>query len=494
MLYYLLAPTYFQRPAVAKLICRVLGAACVAVPAAWAQPAAPAQRAASTCTAQPSYPLPTEPARLQALADRLESLATDPACLRDAQFHAWRGAVLLALGRPVEAVEPLERALMADPDLPGAQLDLAQALAIQGDTQSAVMLLEAVRARPDIDGPLRVAIDAQVAALTGPPLPAAAEGDRWYSRWRVTTYAGADSNLNNAPSDSTITLTFSKGDPTLSDLTLPLDPSSQPRSGGAMLAFVQWQGVRPVGESLWVVQAEVRGRHTAEPATRYQQLDLATAWLQAPSAQSQWVARTSLSSLRFANVTISHALRASLQREFPSLPGTGWSLLDATAGCKPTLAGELEQRRYPSQVSLNGLYAGAAAGLLCRPGNGAASGTSFFNVEARLGQERPSDEARAGGTYRRGELRAQWERRAFANGLMGVQWISTFQSDTEPYSILLGNIPRHVARHSLQLDASWPLGGNLSLVANAEAASQQSNISAFDSRQRSVYLGLRWEK
>ena len=80
-----------------------------------------------------------------------------------------------------------------------------------------------------------------------------------------------------------------------------------------------------------------------------------------------------------------------------------------------------------------------------------------------------------------------------AVGRLGLQWTTTRQIDRQPFSVLLGNLPRHTSRHLLQVEASWPLRAGLSLVGSAEAALQRSNLDAFESRQRSVYLGLRWE-
>ena len=54
-------------------------------------------------------------------------------------------------------------------------------------------------------------------------------------------------------------------------------------------------------------------------------------------------------------------------------------------------------------------------------------------------------------------------------------------------------MPRSTTRHVLQLEASWPLTESLALVANAEISRQSSNLAVFDARQRSVYMGLRWE-
>ena len=40
---------------------------------------------------QPQYPLPKPIAELRQLSERLENAAQTPGCLKDANFHAWRG-------------------------------------------------------------------------------------------------------------------------------------------------------------------------------------------------------------------------------------------------------------------------------------------------------------------------------------------------------------------------------------------------------------------
>jgi hypothetical protein len=479
----------------------MLWAAALVVPAAWGQEigrqeAQPAER----CPLQAEYPLPADLPSLRALADSQQVSAGEPGCLKSATFHAWRGATLLALGRYDEAVEPLERALLQDPDLPGAQLDLAQALAAQGDSASAVAFLTSLRQRADLPRTIGTAIDRQLGGLLLPDLlrKGAALASDWQSRWQFSTLAGVDSNLNNAPASSEITLTFPQG-----NITLPLDPSSQPRRGKAFLGVAQWQGLRPQGESLWVLQAELRARQTAELDTSYQQADLAASWLQAPAAPTQWVGRVATGYLRYAGAGLLQATRTSIQYQWDALGATAaawWP--DRFAGCRPAASLELEHRRYPSSRALDGVYQGGAFGLLCRGSGqqltrernaGSASSQSFYSIQARMGDERPIHDERPGGSYRRAELKAQWEGPLFASGRFGVQWTSTRQIDRQPFSILLGNLPRHTSRHLLQLEASWPVAAGLSVVGSAEAALQRSNLAAFESRQRSLYVGLRWE-
>jgi len=469
---------------------------------AWGQavPVAPPVALAESCPLKPRYPLPSDPAALRALADRQSSVANERACLKSATFHAWRGATLLALGQAAEAVEPLERALLEDPDLPGAQLDLAQALAMQGDSASARTMLASLRQRGDLPAPIALAIDRQLLVLRPAPVDnGALRQGQWQHRWQLSSLAGADSNLNNAPANSEITLTFPQG-----DVTLPLAAASLPRRGAAMLAAVQWQGLRPHGDALWLLQADLRARHTADYGTRYQQLDLAASWLQAPTAPRQWVARLATSRLQYGGSGVLQTSRALLQYQWDSLGHIGDpdALPAGLAGCRPVAAAELEHRGYPFSRGLDGMYRGAALGFLCR-GNGrhlrpnraenGGSPQSFYSVQARLGSDRPAQDARPGGAYRRAEIRAQWDGPLWAVGRLGVQWTTARQADHEPYSVLLGNLPRRTTRHILGVEASWPIGRGLSVVGNAEAALQRSNLPAFESRQRSVYLGLRWE-
>ncbi|MDP3619277.1 MAG: hypothetical protein Q8R63_05735 [Ramlibacter sp.] len=452
------------------------------------------------CPAQPVYPLPVGPSQLRELADRLDALAIHRACLPDAVFHAWRGAVLVALGRAAEAVEALERALLLNPDLPGATLDLAQALALQGDQASATALLAPLRDRPDLPPAIRDAIDRRTVAITQQAAVSAPDnGNGWQSRWQIATMGGTDTNLNNAPSGSEITLTLPQG-----NVTLPLDPAGAPRKGPAILNTALWQGLKAHGDAVWVLQGDLRTRHTGESATSYQQADISASWLQFPAAPRQWVARTSASYLRFGGQTLLQAYRASLQHQWESLPLPLMpTALEGIWSCRPSVALEWEHRRYPSSASLDGQLTGFAAGLLCRADRERtdevrSAGIGFLpdgnlNLQLRTGSDRPSDAGRAGGTYRKSEARAQYEAPVLSKGRLGVQLSTTVQTDSEPYSPLLGNVPRKVRRSGLQIDGSWPVEGGLSLIGAFEASRQRSNLSIFQSNQRSLYLGLRWE-
>jgi predicted Zn-dependent protease len=76
------------------------------------------------------------------------SQTTADPCDEQAICQAQKGAQLLAQGRVEEAAIGLEKALLLDPNLPGAQLDYAQALAQIGLKGSAsAMLADVLKAR-----------------------------------------------------------------------------------------------------------------------------------------------------------------------------------------------------------------------------------------------------------------------------------------------------------------------------------------------------------
>lgn len=396
----------------------------------------------------------------------------------------------MALGDSAAAIEPLERALLERPDLPSAQLDLALALAATGDVAAAAALLDQLRGRTDLPPAVRAGLERQ-AELMARAAPSAS----WRHRWQLSSLLGVDSNLNNAPSVAELTLTLPQG-----NVTLPLASTSLPKQGAAMLDSVQWQGLRTSGPSLWLLQGELRARLTGDSATGYQQGDLAATWLQAPEAARQWVGRLSFTHLRFGGRALVQSGKGSLQYQWPRLgtavPGLRFARL---ANCRPAAGLELEGRRYPSSRELDGSYAGAAAALLCASGVGPAA--AFFNLQLRTGYDRPRDDTRPGGSEVRSEFRAQWDTPVpspwpgvLGPGRLGLQWSTTYQADAGGYSVLLeNNAARRITRNALQTEASFALGGGLSAVANVEISNQRSNLAAFGARQRSLYLGLRWE-
>ena len=485
--------TLTRAPRTAWLACLLL--ALFSNPAAQAQaaPPAPLPRPAATCPASPVYPLPVGAPALQDLLTQINALT--PLCLQNAPFYAWRGAVLLALRQPAAAAEALERALLLDPNLPGAQLDYVDALLGVGDTASARGLLAQVAQRTDLPANLRPLLERELAA---------SDPNAWRTRWVLSTAQGIDSNLNNAPAASELTLTFPQG-----PLTLPLLESSRPQRGSANLSSVQWQGAKPVGSQLWLLQAELRNRHTADSATRYQQADLSASWLQAPDAPRQWVVRTGLTRVDFGGQALLQGARLSALHQWqpmatPVLTGaTGQGGNEPASGasaCRPSAGAEAEARRYPSSPELNGRYTGLLAAVNCSmtdvPGSPALFTQQLLGLQLRAGTDQPSGASRPGGSIHRAEIRATWEARlgAFKTS---TDYSFTRQIDATGYSPLLAdNLARRISRHSLRVELARALPEgwlrNAEGFVSLEVNRQSSNLAAFDSRQKALYTGLRW--
>jgi tetratricopeptide (TPR) repeat protein len=221
-------------------------------PSAWAQAACPAAAVWQ-----------------QASLERLSQWAE--ACNESAFFHAHWGAVLLAQGQTEAAAVALEKALLLNPDLPGAQLDYAQALAQIGLKGSARAMLKEVLQRPDIQPTLKAQLlPAQTASAGALAL------DWQWSSLLQSSY-GHESNLNSATYTDTLTLYLSNG-----PVTLGLSDNVKPMSGNALKSSAALQGsLKGLGShvlSLNVAFANKAGaaseggnNQTAEGAIRYSQ-------------------------------------------------------------------------------------------------------------------------------------------------------------------------------------------------------------------------------
>ena len=426
--------------------------------------------------------------------EQLDAVALN--CLKSPAYFRQRGHLETALNLGEAAVDSFEKALMLAPDHAGTQVDYVQALIVTGDEASARDLLKQLLARDDVPVNLRPGLErqaAQLAAAAAPPtVVAAAEPERWRQRVTLNQSFGYDTNLNNAFSLSSLVLTGPQG-----NVELEVDPSSRAQKGGTASSGLQWIGLRPAGESLWVAQADVRNRHTASEQLRYAQGDLALTWLQAPEAARQWIVRAASSNVwRAGSPLYSSRLASGLYQ---------WS----GALCRPVAGVEVESRRYPQAQILNGGYNGLALSAQC-PLNGSANvsasngptdtgnnnGIGGIGFGLRLGTDRPYDELRAGGTQKAVELRARWQAQ-WAPAKLQVEYVWQRQVDQNGYSPLLASdAVRRLTRSSLRFEASTPLSvsstGSLQLYGTLDFGRQQSNIEIFNVLQTAFTIGLRW--
>lgn len=442
----------------------------------------------------------------QQLQQRLAELdaQTEP-CLDNPRFHAQRGAVLQMLAQPAAAVEALERSLLLDPEQPGTQLDYALALRDAGDYPSAHALLQQISQRTDLPPGLQPVLQSQLEATLTKPAGA------WQQRLKLSSAVGTDSNLNNATSESQLTLTFPEG-----NLTLPLADASRAQGGSALVNALQYQAVKPVGEQLWVVQAELRTRNASLPTTNYQQLDLAAQWLQAPEAPSQWQARVGYGSLRLGGTQLQQSTRAGVVHQWKA------QVPQLRALCRPLVGLELDRRHYPTIDQLDGLYTGLVLSLACdanddsntsqtnqasqassagispaNPANAPSFSLPKFSLQLRSGQDRAASALRPGGNNTSTELRTSASSRLAGFDLTAdYGWLR--QKDATGYSPLLAsNAIRSSTRHTLRLELARQLPASVlagaQWFASFEATRQASSLAAFASQGQAFYSGLRWD-
>lgn len=409
-------------------------------------------------------------------------------CLRSASYWAWRGALELQLEQIQAAQESLERALMLEPDLPGAQLDYAQVLVTLGDLGAAAALLAEVSERPDLSPALAQRLQPLILALstenlseklTAAPTAATHRGTQQqaaprYTRWRISSALGYDNNLNNAPAANQLSLSFDQG-----DLVLPLEESQRARAGASWLTNLHWQQLRPRSDgALWLLQAQVQQRLSSAPSSHYTHSHISAAWLQNPQAARQWQAQIAWRHLQFGGQSWLQGLEASTQHQ--------WQLASTRPECRAGAGAEFQQRNYPSSTRLNGLYGGAALSLHC----------PTHSVQLRLGQDWANDSQRPGGHQQRVGLQwnAHWQRGVW---LIDAAYDWSHQSDSKGYSPLFdNNRRRHSQRHSAQITLARQLGahseGGAQAFIQLGVQRQNSNLEAFTQRQASVHTGLRW--
>ena len=458
---------------------------------------APSRSYSPSSASQSAAAFQTQLQQSLAQLDRVSEL-----CLDNPRFHAQRGLVLQLMGQSAAAVESLERALLLEPDQPGTQLDYALALRDAGDTTSAQALLQQISQRPDLPVGLQPVLQGQLVALQSLPKSA------WDQSLKVSVAAGVDSNLNNATSDNQLTLTFPSG-----DVSLQLADASRAQRGSALMTALQYQGIKRVNNSLWVLQAELRNRNTRSADTGYQQLDVGAQWLQAPDSPSQWQARLGYSNLRFGGAELLHSVRTALVHQW-QMP---WPA--AQSICKPQVGVEADFRQYPINRLLDGSYRGLLLSLTCdtaQPSPAAPAksesgdvlfgnpdaGSPRFSLQLRQGQDRATSELRPGGNNTATDLRSAVYGRLQLPRVPVLDWVAEYswvqQQDSMGYSPLLGNnalrkSTRQVVRLELarQLPASI-LGGPRWFV-SAELSQQASNLNAFSAKGRSLNSGFRWD-
>ena len=434
----------------------------------------------------------------------LSQTTADP-CDEQAACQAQRGSQHLAQGRVEEAAVALEKALLLDPNLPGAQLDYAQALALIGLKGSARAMLADVLQRPDIQPGLK-------AKLVGAqPLTSDTAQTNLQAPWQWSKLAqaavGHETNLNSATFTDSLTLMLSNG-----PVTIGLSDSAKPVAGPASKTLLAVQGATRAGSGLLALGELSVGatlshknalqkdsltgikpdrNQTAEAVAKYSLPMIAGMasgqWQFSAAATQFWLGSSS------AYLDTGFNVKFNWDRTFEPAYQGFLGLEGQSCALAPSI-GQTRQS-FPLSGSLDGVYAFARMELLCK----------VQSQESQMvlgsGSDKAKEANRPGGDKKRMDLLLRHER------LMSMSWspwkqVQTGQlsawlrfaksADAQIYSELLGDLKTTTHRADwgvgfwVPLDKSWTAGLNL------EATSQRSNNTLFNLRNLGIYLGLRW--
>ena len=408
---------------------------------------------------------PVQPPPLAAEQQRaLDALSgLDEVCSTRPDYFAWQGSLWLTLHHPQKAANALEKALLLNPDLAGAQLDYAQALAELGEAHSARQLVETVIERPDIPPALHDWLSSRMGQLGG---------SAWQGTWMVQALLGAESNLNSAPATNFLILTLPGG-----NVPVLLGASERPSAGMANLDTVAGEASRPLGPGRLTVTGEATVRASpGNTSNNLQWMDGAVTWGQ-PVLGGEVAVRAAATRLWMGGAELydENDLRLFMERPLP------WR----EDSCRYGLGGEYSARSYPVSPALDGRYRGGLLGLSCQ------QDTTRISAIGQWGVDQAQDPQRLGGDQQRDDFFLMASH-PLSLGLviLSGQW-SRLQ-DQEAYSSLLGGVPRQILRRSGRLQYEHPISGALTALGYFEKTSQNSNIDLFGLENRALYLGLRW--
>ena len=440
-------------------------------------PVAYAQGVQQPISAAPSKPMQQCPSANLWSNLSLEQLANlAEACDENAFFHAFRGAQLLAVGQTEAAAVVLEKALLINPDLPGAQLDFAQALAQIGLKGSARAILNEVLQRPDIQPELKNQLTKAQSLQTLPS---------WQWQTLAQTSYGHESNLNSATYTDSLTLYLSNG-----PVTLGLTDNAKPASGGAFKSSVAVQGAMRLGgaQELSVSAAmnnkagaaSVGGNNrTAEGALKYSLPILAG------NASGVW--QVALGGTQFWLASQTAYTDQAAQLKF------SWDTLGAACKLAPSV-GAIEQK-FPQAPTLNGTYAYARMDWVCSTSKNHETHFAFGG-----GQDKAQDANRPGGNRTRTDVLLRHEQLVqmpvmpLVGNLSGqlTAWLRHANSkDKLAYSELLGELKSDTKRTDAGLGYWVPISKMWSAGLNIETTSQRSNNTLFNLKNLAVYAGIR---
>jgi hypothetical protein len=358
-----------------------------------------------------------------------------------------QAATLNAAGRYTEAADLLERVLMQHPDAGGAVEQYNQALA-------------------GIDGQPQIQASQQNI-----------DPRQWQLSSGLQMRGGYSSNLNQAPSQSTVQLTLPSG-----IVAVELQEQFHRQAGFGVETLLSGNAVRAVADRMqWQVRGELFNRETGYSGyADYQGVNLLTSLMQHGEGGTETGGALGYSALRYGGDVYLSTVQMLLRH-------TGQEM----GYCRPQAGGDLLWQRQHGNPLLDSRYTGLMAGLFCDTKLG------YYSAAISAGWDWASSQ-RPGGDQLRGklDLTGAWFTDAIVQDSFVRAYASILQSnDSKAYSPWLSHgAKRYVSRIGLGLDYDWPLalvGDNWRGVASVKWQDQNSNISLFEMKTTEGWLGVR---
>lgn len=420
-------------------------------------------------------------------------------CQANAEFLAQLGYLLNSQGRYAEALDHLERALMLDPHLKGAQIDYAVALAGSGDTASALTLIQSLLADPTLPGELAPVLKRQIETLSvSMSAQTATAGKPLRVRGVAGFQVGYATNPLGSPNLSSLILTL-PGLP----LELPLEGSYLARPGSYGRAdaslSMRYDGGADV---LYDFFSGVQGfRSVVAESSQSQQAEFAVermAGLNSLADGSSRVAFYQGLSIIGLHTGAGVRYQSQILAAGIELPGlTGWQLFssDPAANCRSRVGIEAFNRELSSNRLLSGIYGGISGQWRCYPAHG-----GYWQLGVVAGRDHVKQAARPGGDQTQYAARAsrlwlnrQWAPAGFerAGNLLVVAAVTGTQ-DTTGYSPLLdyGRV-RQIHQFNLRVELQQQLAPNWQIIWGVDWFQQRANLRLFTFSNAGPYVALR---
>jgi hypothetical protein len=386
-----------------------------------------------------------------ALANTCDSQQlNDPAssCHKSPEQQVQMAAELNAMQHYIQAADLIERLLMQYPQTQGAAEQYQLALA-------------------GMEGKHPVAITVQ-------PLK---QQNAWQINTALQLRTGYSSNLNQAPSSSSVQLTLPTG-----PIALNLLPQFQQQGGVGGETLLSANAMRGFANNLqWQIKGDLYGRETGSGGyADYQGTNLLSSLMSHHDNGSETGVAVGFNALHYNVDTYLFASQLMLRH-------TGTKRLY----CKPQTGLDLLWQRQQGNPLLDSHYNGLMVGGLCDTPLG------YYSVNLGAGWDWAASQ-RPGGDQLRGkiDITGIWST-PFISATSFIKATASYQEskDMQAYSPWLNyGATRQLNRLGLGLDYDWPLDvivHNWRGVASVKWQNQDSNISLFTMNALEGWLGVR---